>query len=350
MTNKLLLLTSILCLGTTGRLIAQQLTTIQLVNSGADLEYSGLCAYQDKVYLLPQYGASSHIAPAKDYKIFSLDKTVLLGYLSDMQKPKGQRKTALVVKPVPLKNIEKLPGYVKDHFRGFEAIVIYRDTVFMTIETAYAQRDKSVGFVIRGMLNKKTHEIDIDPSAILTVKNVVVADPVLKNVPNEQVKQIGFEAITLRQDRSGTKLFILPEFNTGFGMRPFASQVRPDFGGLEQVPIAPVDFRITDMTQDDTGKWYALNYYYPGERALYVGSHLDEIRSRIPGFAPDSVFARIVQLEQKGSSWVWKEIKRIPTRGNNWEGLVRLANGFLIISDANKNPEKLKTTLAYIAD
>ena len=91
-----------------------------------------------------------------------------------------------------------------------------------------------------------------------------------------------------------------------------------------------IDFRITDATNvDSIGKFYALNYYYPGEFL--------KLKPNIKN--KDIAIEQILELQIINNQIIRTDKTPIKIsnlnakNGRNWEGIVRLNNGFLIITD-----------------
>ena len=108
---------------------------------------------------------------------------------------------------------------------------------------------------------------------------------------------------------------------------------------------------VTDATEiDSAGRFWVINYFYPGDRALLRPGPdtLGETFGRGPTHRREMAVERLVELalngtriEQTGRAPVQLELE---AEARNWEGLARLGTrGFLVATDTY--PE---TLLAFV--
>ncbi|MBV4355757.1 hypothetical protein [Pinibacter aurantiacus] len=302
--------------------------------SGVAEEFSGMALWNNRAYLLPQYGDQQKPdrLVGDNFFIYSiLIDSINLALDNNIPLTKFQK--------IKVKNLDKLPREVKEGYEGFEAISIVNGTVFLNIET-HDNFDNC--FMLKGNLDTATNELTIDTSKVIRLKREF------------NLENAGFESITYLPSENK----LLTAYEANFHTVNYAYLVDTGFTSepvRTQIPKLP--FRITDLFAGD--KIYALNYYYHGDHAIYADSTISDIKTTIPELAeqlntdPDYLkqktheYARIVSLESL-SDTKWKQVVSFPGFTNNWEGMVLFRKGALIVSDANNNAPKQVTTLAYI--
>jgi hypothetical protein len=310
----------------------------QAINS-INEEFSGMSLYENRLYLLPQYGSHKESKLDSAFNIYSLN-------IDSVSRVIDGKDTALsAFKIIRVRNLDQLPDSVKAYYEGFEAIVVLKDQVFLSIET----NDKyDYCFILKGKLDKKTGQIFIDPSHFTSLKRY----PYIKNA--------GFESLTYLPAQN--KLLTIYEFN---GMENGGQAYLIDTT-LKKVPerisVPFLPFRITDIQATDKGKIYGINYYYNGDYEAYLDNdilrHQEEHLKRLVPDLRDSLnqnpdylrekttyYARIVTLENYKET-NWKAVTSFDPKKNNWEGISLFRKGALTITDANRSKKQF-TTLAY---
>jgi len=302
--------------------------------SGVAEEFSGMALWNNRVYLLPQYGDQQKADRLVEDNFFIygiLTDSINLALDNNIPLTKFQK--------IKVKNLNKLPQEVKEGYEGFEAITIVDGTVYMNIET----HDNFANcFMLKGNLDTATNELTIDTSKVIRLKREF------------HLENAGFESIAYLPSENK----LLTAYEANFHIVNYAYLVDTGFTSAPvktQIPMLP--FRITDLFAGD--KIYALNYYYHGDHAIYADSSINEIRTTIPELAEqlnaDSnylkqkthEYARIVSLDSLNDT-KWKQVVSFPGPKNNWEGMVLFRKGALIVSDANNNAPHQVTTLAYV--
>lgn len=302
--------------------------------SGVAEEFSGMALWNNRVYLLPQYGdqQKKDRLVTDNFFIYSiLMDSINLALDSGIPLTKFQK--------IRVKNLDKLPQEVKEGYEGFEAITILNGTVFMNIES----HDNFTNcFMLKGNLDTVTSELTIDTNKVVRLKREFKLD------------NAGFESIAYLPSENK----LLTAYEANFHTINYAYLIDTAFTAepvKTQIPMLP--FRITDLFAAD--KIYALNYYYHGDHAIYADSTINDIKASIPEIAeqlngdPDYLkqktheYARIVSLDSLNDK-KWKQVVSFPGMKNNWEGMVLFRKGALIVSDANNNAPYQVTTLAYV--
>jgi hypothetical protein len=297
-------------------------------------EFSGMALWNNRVYLLPQYGDQRRADGLMNDNFF------IYGILADSINLAIDDSVPLTkFQKIRVKNIDKLPEEIKAGYEGFEAISIVNGTVFMNIET---HDNFTYCFMLKGRLDTTANEVIIDTNKITRLKR------------DFQWENAGFESIAYIPSENK----LLTAYEANFHAINYAYLVDTSFQTepvKTQIPMMP--FRITDLFANN--KIYALNYYYHGDHAIYADSMIDDIKASIPELTeqlntdPDYLkeknheYARIVSLDSL-SDPKWKEVVSFPGQKNNWEGLVLFRKGALIVSDANNNAPHQVTTFAYV--
>jgi hypothetical protein len=159
---------------------------------------------------------------------------------------------------------------------------------------------------------------------------------------------MGFEALTL----PGDTLVALYEAN-GAHVNPSPQAARFDrsLARMASVPFPALEYRVTDATAVDAdGRFWVLNYFFPGERdKLSPAADSLVLRHGIgASHRTGEAVERLVEYRYTPSGIVrtdtpplWLKLGDAGPR--NWEGVVRFGDGFLIATD--RFP---RTMLAYV--
>lgn len=316
-------------------------------------EFSGMCISNQKLFLLPQL---ADIEPETVGKVFLY--TVSLSDIAACTTQLSGCERPVSVDSIELRNlqtcIQKIGG---NHYEGLEAIAAIGNHFYFTVETKMKKGSKipfDEYYILKGILDNNACILTLDANSI-ALNNWLKQDPYSKD--KRDYEQVGPEAIA-PLDTNGNLLVIL-EYNKPFEKNTQAYQINPDSQTVTMLTaINPVDFRITDLT-NDSGALYALNFYYGGEWEIYARhkqkNRQREIKNRVDPFDSERyndktyTFGRILKLDTKVTPWKWVSEVKIPFREKrNWEGLVKFGNGFLILSDDNKGANGLQTELVYI--
>lgn len=312
--------------------------------SGVGEEYSGMCNYGNRVYLLPQYGDHKTLVKKDNLKgeflIYSL-RTDSISRVVD-----GKDSALSAYKTLKVINLDKLPDNVGDKYEGFEAISIVNNTAFLSIETD----DKYENcYLLKARLDTVNNQVIIDPLHIVSLKRP------------ELISNAGFEAVTWLPNKK--KLLAYYEYN---GM-PAGGQgyvIDTSFANQpEAIKTPQLYFRVTDITAGAKDAIYGINYFWNGDYKYYLDNdklnHQEEnIKNTIPdlrdslvkdaGYLQSSktTYARIMRLKNRRDG-KWEQVATFPGNKNNWEGLTLYRKGVLVITDANGS-KKQNTVLAYV--
>jgi hypothetical protein len=315
------------------------------VIAGVGEEYSGMCTYGNRVYLIPQYG--DHKTPVKkdnlkgDFLIYSL-LTDSIGRVID-----GKDTALSAYRALKVINLDKLPDDVADGYEGFEAISIINNTVYLSIETD----DKLENcYLLRARLDVANNQVIVDPEHIIRLKRP------------ELIYNAGFESVTWLPKEK--KLLAYYEYN-GAANGGQGYLIDTSFTKSPEAIKSPqLYFRITDITATAKDEIYGINYFWNGDYKYYLGNDkLHDQENNIKIIIPDlrdslakdpaylkstkTTYARIVTLKNyKGKQWT--EVATFPGNKNNWEGLTLFRKGVLVVTDANGS-KKQNTVLAYVS-
>ena len=275
-------------------------------------EISGMDWYNDNLFLLPEN---------------------LGGYLFMVKKNEIQMQLSLKKGSIkPIKTMFNTPDYSKSipGFDGFEAIAFYENSVYVTIEAD--QNGVMVGYIAWGNIDPISYEITILEKNIQKISTPI------------QIDNLSYESII----RHENNLLLLYEAN-GSTLRkdPYQLLISLNDFSSKKIKGPNIEYRITDATKVRKNKFWAINYYWPGDKKNLKPS-LDKL-SKNKKTNSDQTIERLVEFKIKRNSISLtrkKPINLILEEGNsrNWEAIVRFGeSGFLIATD--KYPRMI---LAYI--
>ena len=275
-------------------------------------EISGMDWYNDNLFLLPEN---------------------IGGYLFMVKKNELQKQLSLKKKSIqPIKTIFNTPDYSKfiPGFDGFEAIAFYENNVYVTIEAD--QNGVMVGYIAWGSIDPNSFEITFLEKNIQKINTPI------------QIDNLSYESIINHKNN----LLLLYEAN-GSNLRkdPYQLLISLNDFSSKKIKGPNIEYRITDATKVKKNKFWAINYYWPGDKKNLKPS-LDK-PSKNKKTNSDQTIERLVEfkIKRNGISLTRKKpINLILEEGNsrNWEAIVRFGeSGFLIATD--KYPRMI---LAYV--
>ena len=275
-------------------------------------EISGMDWYNDNLFLLPEN---------------------LGGYLFMVKKNEIQKQLSLKKGSIkPIKTMFNTPDYSKSipGFDGFEAIAFYENSIYVTIEAD--ENGEMVGYIAWGNIDPISYEITILEKNIQKISTPI------------QIDNLSYESII----RHENNLLLLYEAN-GSSLRkdPYQLLISLNDFSSKKIKGPNIEYRITDATKVKKNKFWAINYYWPGDKKNLKPS-LDKL-SKNKKTNSDQTIERLVEFKIKRNSISLtrkKPINLILEEGNsrNWEAIVRFGeSGFLIATD--KYPRMI---LAYI--
>jgi hypothetical protein len=293
--------------------------------SDRNAEYSSLCWYQDKLILLPQYPSYFRSKIDEDV-IFMLTKD----QLSKAIKRKG--KAILEVSKIQVVNNETyklLPGY-----EGFEGICYDGNYFYLSVEFNSSTQK---GLVVKAQLSQDNKKLEI-----LNDQHIILDLPA--NVFNASYESIS---------SYNNDIYLIYEANgINVNNNAIVKKISSDLTKVEDVKFAAIEYRITDITAfDETGRAWAINYFWPGD-----ASHYNPDEDNIPNSFPQTNnieygVERIIPLiindneikydTSRDPIYIKKEARDV---SYNWEGIVKYDNNSFILA-TDKFP---KTVLRYL--
>ena len=275
-------------------------------------EISGMDWYNDNLFLLPEN---------------------LGGYLFMVKKNEIQKQLSLKKGSIkPIKTMFNSPDYSKSipGFDGFEAIAFYKNSIYVTIEAD--ENGEMVSYIAWGNIDPISYEITILEKNIKKINTPI------------QIDNLSYESII----RHENNLLLLYEAN-GSSLRkdPYQLLISLNDFSSKKIKGPNIEYRITDATKVRKNKFWAINYYWPGDKKN-LKPRLDKL-SKNKKTNSDQTIERLVEFKIKRNNISLtrkKPINLILEEGNsrNWEAIVRFGkSGFLIATD--KYPRMI---LAYI--
>lgn len=222
-------------------------------------EYSGLGWFGDILVLLPQY--PNRNSGGHSGLLYGIKK-------DDLIKWKNDPSQELVFFDIPFDDV----GFSRSlpEFEGFEAILFIDQDVYLTIETSAGNPMKS--FLVRGSVLSNGE----DGFAISLDKKQIIELPQQNRSSNAS-----YEALT----SDGEFIYALYEqYGQCVNEHPYALKINRQLSVIEEIPVDPINYRVTDASQiDKNGEFWAVNYFYSGDVHLKV--EVDPISDRfgLPG-------------------------------------------------------------------
>lgn len=301
-------------------------------------EFSGMAQFGNRVYILPQYGSSKETGLDGNFEMYSFRSDSISRVID------GKDTALTAFSMLKVRNLEKLPDFMKKTYQGFETITFLGNSVYMAIETVDTAANC---YLIRGVVDTVKKEINIDHKNYLALKRPFY------------VSNAGYESITWLPGIN--RLIAFYEFNAAAdGNTAYlidTSLTNPP----EAVNTPFLYFRNTDAVTASNGRIYAINYFWDGDYEKYLNNGIvrnaeDDIKSAIPclkdsltknpDYLKTHTFARIVYLKNHRKK-KWKQMAVFDGFKNDWEGITLFKKGALVIADANRSTKQV-TRLAYV--
>ncbi len=303
----------------------QSISDIQLAGpaSEAGAEFSSMAWCGDQLILLPQF-PGQYAVDGVDY-VFAIDREDIDTYLST--------ETPNTIMPVMVAFDKAGLDKSSLGFEGYEAVVFDGDRFFVTIEASPAGGMK--GYLVQGSV------VDACQGFVLDADSVLPVDP------QANLSNMTDESAVIYKDR----LYTLYEAN-GANVNPNPAAHQLDLLSMTfgKLPMTNIEYRVTDATTaDENGVFWVINYFYPGDTKLNPA--LDTIAQTYGlgnSHADYDQVERLValQVSEDGVALVNTPpiyLKLPDNEARNWEGIVRYADGFLLVTD--KFPDSM---LAFV--
>lgn len=279
--------------------------------------------YGDFLVLLPQY--PDRFGPG-DGVFFVLDRAEIEAFVD------GTPTGPLTPRPLPIDAAgmrSHFPGY-----QGLESIAFDGEKVYLTVEAKPGEA--MMGWILTGRVKPDLSGLHIDLTSAQEIP------------PQADINNLTDEAIVLwGRGESATLLTIYEANGRLVNARPVAHRFAADLTPLASLPLASVEYRITDATDADAdGRFWAINYFYPGDVKLKADS--DPLLSLIVKNLPQVERLVEFQISEERVGFANTPpiyLQLLEADARNWEGIVRLGDrGFLLVTDAHP-----RTILAFVA-
>ncbi len=292
--------------------------------ASSQAEVSGMAWCGDHLILLPQY--PDKFTDDGIGRVFSIPKSVLSAYLS------GETSAAIE----PDRIVFDTDGLSKEltGFEGFESIAFWQDTVYVTIETH--QSGGMMGYLVKGTVSADCTAITLDAGT----RQELPPQANLSNMTDETILVYQDQVYTV-YEANGVNVNPDPtSYVFSLGLDPLGTAVFPS-----------IEYRVTDATTvADDGTFWAINYFYPGDTKLVPGDDQIALTYGI-GLTHQNAeqVERLVEMQITADGVILVETAPIyleldSEESFNWEGLVRMDDGFLLVTD-----EYPTTILGYVA-
>jgi hypothetical protein len=218
-------------------------------------------------------------------------------------------------------------------FEGFEAIAFNGDKVFVTIETSPS--GGMMGYLVSGQVSSDCSQIILDSQTMAEL------------VPQADLSNMTDETILLFEDN----LYTIYEANgANVNSAPVAHEFTFSLIAEGDVSLPNIEYRLTDATTVAAdGSFWAINYFYPGDTKLKPAEDQIALDFGI-GLTHQSTeqVERLIEMQITDEGIQLMDVTPIyltltSDESNNWEGLVRFDDGFLLVTD-----EYPTTILGYV--
>jgi hypothetical protein len=300
-------------------------TQIELAGpvASSQSEVSGMAWCGDNLILLPQF--PDQFKEDGLGRVFSIPKSALSAYLDgDSAAPIEPEKIVFDTAGLP----QTLSG-----FEGFEAIAFDQDVVYVTVETR--QAGGMMGYLLKGTVAEDCSAVTLDPESRQELP------------PQADLSNMTDETIILDGDR----IYTVYEAN-GVNVNPEPTAYVFDLALNPQgtVSFPSIEYRVTDATTvDAAGGFWVINYFYPGDTKLKPGddqlalnygiglSH--QTAEQVERLVKMRVLDEGIEILDESPIYLVLDSEE----AFNWEGLVRMGDGFLLVTD-----EYPTTILGYV--
>lgn len=279
-------------------------------------EVSGLCWNEDLLVVLPEdpaiFGREGMLG------LFTIDKEAIEAKISG-QRPEPLDPALIDGKATRL--IQMITG-----FDGLEAIGMMDNRVYCTAE---ARVDTVMAaYLLTGRTSLVNDQLVVE----LTHRSFIPLDSNIFNVAEESIVIDGRRVITISEVNGAN---VRPD--------PVAQVFNASGNFLTAMPFPQIEYRVTDATAlDDEGRFWVINYFYPGERdKLKPAADPERAKFGTPENQPDTgCVERLLELQLTRDNRIIRTetppiyLQLDPAGCRNWEGIVRLdERGFLLMTD-----------------
>lgn len=297
-----------------------------------DNQFSGLAASADKLYMLSE----SRLQNQAEAKLYAVR-------LADLDHQLADTAYTLPYRKLPITGLAALRARMAaagQHYEGLEAMLLVRDVVYLSVET---DTPSPTCYLLKGQL--RPDAVVLDTTFLLPLAKPLAAD-------GSHIYNAGFEALA----EANQHLLAFFEYNS-FPGQNYAYNLNTkrlqDTQRPTQLALAPLPFRLTDITPVGTNRFTALNFFFKGEGgdAIYRPPAADQLTTwlvQVQGTYKN--YARLISVELKDNKLTWQPLWEFPEqyRGYNWEGIAAYKNGYFVINDKYTPARPYQTTLLYL--
>ena len=289
----------------------------------ARAEVSAMAWCGDQLILVPQYPAM--YGEDGMGNVFSISKAQLTVYLE------SEMPDAIEPALVPFDSAgfsELING-----FEGFEAIAFNGSEFFVTSETRAG--DGMLGYLVKGTVDGECSSLTLTSEVRVSIE------------PQADLSNMSDETIFIYQDQ----VYTIYEANgANVNPSPVVHIFDLNLNPVGELALPNIEYRLTDATTvDDEGVFWAINYFYPGDTKLKPENDQIALNYGI-GMSHQSAdqVERLLAFRFQEDAVTLAGINPIylelSEETNNWEGIVRFMDGFLLVTD-----EYPTTRLVYAA-
>ncbi|OGX90487.1 hypothetical protein BEN49_22635 [Hymenobacter coccineus] len=297
-----------------------------------DNQFSGLAASADQLYLLSE----SRLQDKAEAKLYAVR-------LADLDRQLADTAYVLPYQKVPIAGLPALRARMAaagQRYEGLEAMLLVQDVVYLSVET---DTPSPLCYLLRGQL--RANAVVLDTTFLLPLAKPLAPD-------GSHIYNAGFEALAA----ANKQVMAFFEYNSFPGQNSvyeLASNPLSSASAPGKLPLAPLPFRITDVTATGKNRFTALNYFFKGGGgdAVYrpPASDLPNARLILDQGGYKS-YARLLTIELKDNQLTWQPLWEFPEPywGYNWEGIAAYRGGYFVINDKYTPSRPYQTTLLYL--
>jgi hypothetical protein len=196
-----------------------------------------------------------------------------------------------------------------------------------------------MGYLVQGKIEADLSELRLDP------------DTLVENRPQVNLSNKSDETLLLID---GYVVTLFEVNNSRLNPDPHATRFSASLERVGVVPLAPLEYRVTDAASvDRNGRFWVINYLFPGDIELI--NEADSLAQRYgegETHAAATTVERLVELQYNEAGITLTDTPPIQlqllgdVQSRNWEGLAFLdGKGFLLVTD--KFPETILGFVSY---
>lgn len=296
-----------------------------------DNQFSGLYIKDNNLFLMSE----SRLQDSAEAKLYTIN-------LNDIEQQLADTNYILPFTKWHIYNLNILRSKMKnngDDYEGLEAIVIDKEQIYFSVETATPSNNC---YLLKGIINDTAIVLD-------TVHFVLMKKPIGSD--GKHIYNAGFEAIA----PINNSIAAFFEFNyfSNANQVNYISDWSFQSGKYHVFNMAKLPFRITDITQTTGRNYTAINYFYKGtgEDEIYRIPARDKKNNRlIKDTFGYKNYCRLIKIKARHSCFSWKPLWEFPANlsSYNWEGIAAYKKGYFIVNDKYTPSRPYKSLLLFL--